>query len=309
MLVPESREAHGVGARSQDGPEPAPEAGAKAALLVSCPADSGLVTQLLGCIHSHGGAVSQVDHHLDHDTGLSFSRIEWDLARFDLAPEETEPAFREVTSCIQATWRISFSNRPPRVAIWVSRQDHCLQDLLSRQRSGELKIDIRLVMSNHPDLQQLVDQFGVDYRHYPITPENQAAQETRQLAALRDHNIDLVVLARYMPILGLGVVQQLPQRIINIHHAFLPAFPGGNPYQRAHERGVKLVGATAHYVTAELDEGAIIEQDVVRVTHRDSLADLLSKGRDLERVVLARAVRFHLENRVAVCGNRTVVFG
>ena len=227
MLVPEPREAHGRGASPEDMPERAHKAPMKAALLVSCPADSGLVTQLLSFIDSHGGAVRQVDHHLDHGTGVSSSRIEWDLANFDLVPEEIEPAFQEVTCCVRATWRISFSNRSPRVAIWVSRQGHCLLDLLSRQSPGELKMDIRVVMSNHPDLRPLVDQFGLDYRHYPITPENQAAQEMRQLAVLREYDIDLVVLARYMRILGPGILQQFPQRIINIHHAFLPAFPGG----------------------------------------------------------------------------------
>ena len=191
----------------------------------------------------------------------------------------------------------------------VSRQDHCLLDLLLRQRDGEIEADISVVISNHPDLQPLVEQFGVPYYCFPITRENQSAQERRQRALLGEHEIEWVVLARYMRILGADLVNQFPQRIINIHHAFLPAFPGARPHQRAHERGVKLIGATAHYVTEGLDEGPIIEQDVVRVTHRDSVADLISKGRDLERVVLARAVRLHLENRVAVCENKTVVFG
>ncbi|ODU25293.1 MAG: formyltetrahydrofolate deformylase [Verrucomicrobia bacterium SCN 57-15] len=280
----------------------------RAVLLVSCPAVSGLVTKLTGFIYGHGGDITHVDHHLDHDMALSFSRIEWNLEHFSLAPEEIESALTGVACCVDAAWRFSISSRAPRVAIWVSRQDHCLLDLLSRQRAGELRVKIPVIMSNHPDLQPLATQFGIDYRHYPITAENQAAQERLQLAALREQDIELVVLARYMRILGPEIVNAFRQRIINIHHAFLPAFAGADPYERAHVRGVKLVGATAHYVTAALDEGPIIEQDVIRVTHRDSRADLIFKGRDMERVVLARAVRFHLENRVGVSGNKTVVF-
>jgi len=267
------------------------------------------VSQLVGFIHGHGGTISHVDHHLDETTRLSFSRVEWELEHFSLAPDQIEPTFRKVACCVHATWRISFSYQAPRVAIWVGRQDHCLVDLLSRQRAGEINADIRVIVSNHWDLEPVAAQFGVEYRHYPITPQNQAAQEKEQLAAMRKHGIELMVLARYMRILGPEFVDEFPEQIINIHHAFLPAFPGAKPYQRAYERGVKLVGATAHYVTAELDKGPIIEQEVIRVNHGDSVADLVSKGRDLERAVLARAVRFHLENRIAICGNRTVVFG
>lgn len=309
MHIPEMQHAPQQAPRPLNGLGPTRDESSSAVLLVSCPALSRLVVKLTGFIYDHGGEITHVDHHLDHDTALSFSRIKWDLGHFSLAPEEIEAALRKVACCVDATWRISDSGRPPRVAIWVSRQDHCLLDLLSRQRAGELSADIRVIMSNHPDLQPLARQFGVDFRHYPITPQNQVTQERLQLAALSEQGIELVVLARYMRILGSEIVNQFRHRIINIHHAFLPAFAGADPYQRAHVRGVKLVGATAHCVTAELDEGPIIEQDVVRVTHRDSRADLISKGRDMERVVLARAVRLHLENRVAVCGNKTVVFG
>ncbi len=220
MLLDERQKAH-----ERLAPQDGPESGSKAVLLVSCPADSGLVTQLVGFIHSHGGIISHVDHHLDHETSLSFSRIGWDLARFSLAPGETEAALREVACCIRATWRLSFSHRRARIALMVSRQDHCLLDLLLRQRDGEIEADISVVISNHRDLQPLVEQFGVPYHCFPITRENQLAQERRQLAVLREHKIEFVVLARYMRILGADFVNQFPQRIINIHHAFLPAFP------------------------------------------------------------------------------------
>lgn len=280
-----------------------------AALLLNGRGDSEVLARLLAFILAHHGGVSQVDHLLDQETGQSFSRIEWDLAHFDLADDELEPALEEVARCDRGAFRIISSRRPARVAIFVSKQDHCLCDLLLRHRTGELNADIRVVISNHLELKPLVEQFGIAYVYSPITPETQALQEQRQLAILRRHRIELVVLARYMRILGPALVDQFPARIINIHHAFLPAFPGGNPYQRALDRGVKLVGATAHYVTAGLDEGPIIDQGVGRVTHRDSVGDLIARGRDLERVVLAQAVRLHLENRVAVCGNKTVVFG
>ena len=194
-----------------------------------------------------------------------------------------------------------------RIAIWVSRQDHCLFDLIWRQRAKEFTAEIPLIISNHPDLKVVADQFGIDFHHIPITKDNKLEQEAKQLELLRQYKIDLVVLAKYMQIVSADFINQFPQ-IINIHHSFLPAFVGANPYHRAFERGVKIIGATAHYATADLDAGPIIEQDVVRVSHRDEVDDLVRKGKDLERVVLARAVRLHLQNRVLVYGNRTVVF-
>jgi formyltetrahydrofolate deformylase len=206
------------------------------------------------------------------------------------------------------SWKLSDSTRAKRVAIFVSRYDHCLYDLLLRHRAGELACEIALVVSNHPDLEPVASQFGVPYRLFPISAETKGEQEERELALLEAERVDLVVLARYMQVLSESFVARLPNRIINIHHSFLPAFSGGRPYHQAHERGVKLIGATAHYATADLDEGPIIEQDVIRASHSDSVADLARKGRDVECAALSRAVRWHLEDRILVYGNKTVVF-
>ncbi|BAZ11952.1 formyltetrahydrofolate deformylase [Calothrix sp. NIES-4071] len=202
---------------------------------------------------------------------------------------------------------LHFSDTVPRIAIWVSRQDHCLLDLIWRQRAGELAAEIPLIISNHSNLQVIANQFGIDYEYIPINNENKLEQEAKQLELLQQYNIDLVVLAKYMRILSSEFITKFPQ-VINIHHSFLPAFVGANPYQRAYQRGVKIIGATAHYVTADLDQGPIIEQEVVRISHRDDVEDLIRKGKDLERMVLSRAVRAHLQNRVLVYSDRTVVF-
>lgn len=278
-----------------------------ATLLVSCPDQKGLVAKLANFIYANGGNIVHADQHTDFAAGLFLSRIEWQLDGFYLPREVIAPAFSAIAQPLNATWQLHFSDTVPRLAIWVSRQDHCLLDLLWRQRAGELAAEIPLIISNHPDLQPIAEQFGIDYHCLPITVANKPEQEGQQLALLRDYQIDLVVLAKYMQVLRPEFIDQFSQ-IINIHHSFLPAFAGANPYQRASERGVKIIGATAHYVTADLDEGPIIEQDVVRVSHRDATADLMRKGKDLERIVLARAVRLHLQNRVLVYGNRTVVF-
>lgn len=285
-----------------------------ATLLVSCPDQKGLVANLANFIYANGGNIAHADQHTDFAAGLFLSRIEWQLEGFHLRRGEIAPAFKAfaqhspgLTQPLSATWQLHFSDTVPRLAIWVSRQDHCLLDLLWRQQAGELAAEIPLMISNHPDLQPLAQQFGIAYHWLPVTQTNMPEQEARQLALLRKHQIDLVVLAKYMQILSPAFINQFPQ-IINIHHSFLPAFAGANPYQRASERGVKIIGATAHYVTADLDQGPIIEQDVIRVSHRDLTIDLIRKGKDLERIVLARAVRLHLQNRVLVYGNRTVVF-
>jgi formyltetrahydrofolate deformylase len=217
------------------------------------------------------------------------------------------PAFNAIAQPLQAKWELHFSDTVRRIAIWVSRQDHCLFDLIWRQRAKEFTAEIPLIISNHPDLKVVAEQFGIEYYHVPITKENKQEQESKQLELLQQYKIDLVVLAKYMQILSGEFIAKFPQ-VINIHHSFLPAFVGANPYHKAFERGVKIIGATSHYVTDNLDAGPIIEQDVVRVSHRDEVEDLIRKGKDLERVVLARAVRLHLQNRVLVYGNRTVVF-
>jgi formyltetrahydrofolate deformylase len=278
-----------------------------ATLLISCPDQRGLVAKLANFVYANGGNIIHADQHRDEAAGLFLSRLEWQLEGFNLPKEVIGPAFAAIAQPLNAQWRLQFSDTVPRIAIWVSRQDHCLLDLLWRHQAGEFAAEIPLILSNHPQLQPIADQFGIDYRHLPITPDTKAEQEQQQLALLKEYNIDLVVLAKYMQILSPSFIEQFPT-VINIHHSFLPAFIGANPYRQAHTRGVKIIGATAHYVTSDLDAGPIIEQDVVRVSHRDEVADLIRKGKDLERMVLARAVRLHLQNRTLVYGNRTVVF-
>ena len=278
-----------------------------ATLLISCPDQRGLVAKFANFIYANGGNITHADQHTDFEAGLFLTRIEWQLKGFNLPKDVITPAFNAIAQPLNAKWELHFSDTLPRIAIWVSRQDHCLFDLIWRHRAKEFHAEIPLIMSNHPDLQPIVEQFGIDYHYLPITKENKQEQEAKQLELLHEYKIDLVVLAKYMQIVSADFIEKFPQ-IINIHHSFLPAFIGANPYHRAFERGVKIIGATAHYATPDLDAGPIIEQDVVRVSHRDEVNDLIRKGKDLERIVLARAVRLHLQNRVLVYGNRTVVF-
>ncbi|MEH2363085.1 formyltetrahydrofolate deformylase [Nostoc sp.] len=278
-----------------------------ATLLISCPDQRGLVAKFANFIYSNGGNIIHADQHTDFAAGLFLTRIEWQLDGFNLPREFIAPVFNAIAQPVGAKWEIRFSDTVPRIAIWVSRQDHCLFDLIWRQRAKEFIAEIPLIISNHSNLKVIAEQFNIDFQHIPITKDNKSEQEAQQLELLRQYKIDLVVLAKYMQIISADFISQFPQ-IINIHHSFLPAFIGANPYHRAFERGVKIIGATAHYATANLDAGPIIEQDVVRVSHRDEVDDLVRKGKDLERVVLARAVRSHLQNRVLVYGNRTVVF-
>lgn len=278
-----------------------------ATLLISCPDQRGLVAKIANFIYANGGNIIHADQHTDAAAELFLTRIEWQLAGFNLPRELISPAFNAIAQPLKANWQLHFSDTIPKIAIWVSRQDHCLFDLIWRQRAKEFSAEISLIISNHPDLKVVAEQFGIEYYHIPISKENKLAQEAQQLELLKKSQIDLVVLAKYMQIVSPEFIANFPQ-IINIHHSFLPAFVGANPYHKAYERGVKIIGATAHYVTADLDAGPIIEQDVVRVSHRDDVTDLIRKGKDLERMVLARAVRSHLQNRVLVYGNRTVVF-
>jgi formyltetrahydrofolate deformylase len=278
-----------------------------ATLLISCPDQRGLVAKIANFIYANGGNIIHADQHTDFAAGLFLTRIEWQLEGFNLPREIIGAAFNAIAQPLGAKWELHFSDTIPRIAVWVSRQDHCLYDLIWRQRAKEIAAEIPLVISNHPHLKAVADQFGIDFYHIPISKDNKAEQEAKQLELLQQYKIDLVVLAKYMQIVSADFINKFPQ-IINIHHSFLPAFVGANPYHRAFERGVKVIGATAHYATPELDAGPIIEQDVVRVSHRDEVEDLIRKGKDLERVVLARAVRSHLQNRVLVYGNRTVVF-
>lgn len=279
-----------------------------AILLVSCPDQKGLVAKIANFIYSNGGNIIHADQHTDFEAGLFLTRIEWQLEGFNLPREMITPAFAAIAKPLQAVWQLQFSDSIKRIAIWVTKQDHCLLDLLWRQQAKEVKATIPLIISNHEHLRSIAEQFDIDFHHIAINKNNKIQQEARELELLKQYKIDLVVLAKYMQILTREFIESFPN-VINIHHSFLPAFAGANPYHRAYERGVKIIGATSHYVTADLDEGPIIEQDVARVSHRDTVPDLIRKGKDLERVVLARAVRLHLQNRVLVYGNRTVVFG
>ncbi|MBD2433321.1 MULTISPECIES: formyltetrahydrofolate deformylase [Fischerella] len=278
-----------------------------ATLLISCPDQQGLVAKFANFIYANGGNIIHADQHTDFAAGLFLTRLEWQLTGFNLPREFIAPAFNAIAQPLNAKWELHFSDTVPRIAIWVSKQDHCLFDLIWRHRAKEFTAEIPLIISNHLQLQEVAEQFGIDYHHVSVNQNNKLEQEAKQLELLHQYKIDLVVLAKYMQILSADFIAKFPQ-VINIHHSFLPAFVGANPYHKAFERGVKIIGATAHYVTSDLDAGPIIEQDVVRVSHRDEVADLIRKGKDLERIVLARAVRSHLQNRVLVYGNRTVVF-
>ena len=277
-------------------------------LLVSCPDQPGIVARLAQTLYGHGANILDADQHTDPIAGIFFQRIRFDRSGLQTDKRTLLQGIREVAERHGMTFRLSDAADVKRVAIFVSKTDHCLYDLLLRHRAGELACDVAMIVSNHEDLRPVADQFGVPYQVFPITPGSKQAQEGTEIELLDDTGVDLVVMARYMQILSTEFVEHFEHRVINIHHSFLPAFSGGKPYHQAHTRGVKLIGATAHYATKDLDEGPIIEQDVVTVTHRDTVKDLVRKGRDVERTVLSRAVRWHLDDRVLVYGNKTVVF-
>ena len=282
--------------------------GPTAVLLLSCPDQPGIVASVADFVYRHGGNIVDAQQHTDSVDGVFFQRIELELDGCDLGRDEIEPALAPLVERFSMTCSVRFSDAVARTAILVSRQAHCLLDLLARARSGELAIEVPLVVSNHPDHEEIARFFGAEHRHLPVTADTRAEQEAAVLDALAAHDIELVVLARYMQILSPAFMERWTAPIINIHHSFLPAFVGGRPYHQAHDRGVKIVGVTAHYATAELDQGPIIDQDVVRVSHRDGVEDLQRRGRDLEVTVLGRAVHAHVEHRVLVHGTRTIVF-
>jgi formyltetrahydrofolate deformylase len=279
-----------------------------AILLVSCPDRKGVVATLAGFIYQHGGNILHADEHGDVETGTFLMRVEFDPGDFDIPIEDFSRHFAPLATDFDMRWRLALSDYRPRMAILVSHYDHCLVDLLYRQKSGELAADIPLIISNHADSQGIAKFYRIPYFHVAVEKHAKPAAEREILALLERHRVDFIVLARYMQILSNEFVTTYPRRIINIHHSFLPAFIGAKPYHQAFARGVKLIGTTSHYITEALDDGPIIEQDVVRISHRDSLEDLIQKGRDLEKVVLSRAVRWHIENRILVYGNKTVVF-
>jgi formyltetrahydrofolate deformylase len=279
-----------------------------ATLLISCADQPGIVAAVAQFVFAHGGNIVDADQHTDAENRVFFQRVAFELDGLDLAPAEIAGAFGSVAERFAMEYELRLSEERTRLAIFMSKEPHCTYDLLARWRSGELDADIALVVSNHPDHADVAEHFGVAYHHLPVSTATKAEQEAAATALLDEHDVEVIVLARYMQVLSPAFVARYPNRIVNIHHSFLPAFVGARPYHQAYDRGVKIVGVTAHYVTEELDAGPIIDQDVVRVSHRDSVADLVRKGRDLEKVVLSRAVRAHLEHRVLVYGNKTVVF-
>jgi formyltetrahydrofolate deformylase len=279
-----------------------------AILLISCPDRKGLVAAISDFVFRHNGNILHADEHADEGSNLFLMRVEFDPANFDIDLADFSKHFSPIAEKFEMQWRLARSDYRPRMIILVSKYDHCLVDLLYRHKSGELACDIPLIISNHPDNQPIADFYQVPFVVVPVTKENKLEAENRILGLITRDNFDFLVLARYMQVLSNEFVHRFPQRIINIHHSFLPAFVGAKPYHQAFTRGVKLIGATSHYVTEVLDDGPIIEQDVIRISHRDTLEDLLQKGRDLEKVVLSRGVRWHIENRVLLYGNKTVVF-
>jgi formyltetrahydrofolate deformylase len=279
-----------------------------AILLIDCPDCKGIVAAVADFLFAHDANILHADQHQDAALGLFFMRVEWDLKDFDLNLDEFRSRFTPLAEKFKMQWRLETTAQKPRLAIFVSKYDHCLADLLYRHHSGELACEIPLIVSNHPDTRRLADFHGIAFHHIAFEAAAKSEVEQHQLALLEHHRVSLIVLARYMQILSPEFAARYPQRIINVHHSFLPAFAGARPYHRAYERGVKLIGATSHYVTDELDEGPIIEQDVQRVSHRDQLEDLVQKGRDLEKTVLSRAVRWHIEHRILVYAKKTVIF-
>jgi formyltetrahydrofolate deformylase len=280
-----------------------------AVLLIDCPDRKGLVARVSGLLYQHGANILHADQHQDHDLGLFFMRVEWALDepdRFDL--EGFQAAFQPLAAELEMRWQLTSGARRTRVALFCSQYLHCMADLLERWRSGELACEIALIVSNHREVEKLAEFYRIPFDFVPVTVATRDEAEARQLELLNRHEVELVVLARYMQILSPEFVARYPAAIINVHHSFLPAFTGARPYQAAHARGVKLIGATSHYVTDLLDDGPIIEQDVARISHRDQVEDLVARGRDLERIVLSRAVRWHLDRRILCYGNKTVVF-
>ncbi len=279
-----------------------------AILLLSCPDRKGLVANLSNFVFQHNGNIVDADQYTSKRGKIFFMRMEWELDGFSLSRPEIATVFQPLSDQYGMKWTLHFTDDVPRIAVFVSKHLHCLHDLILRRHLGELGGRVEAVISNHTDARELVEQFGIRFFHFPITPDRKSEQEGRQLALLQELNIDLVVMARYMQILTGGFIGRYVNRIINIHHSFLPAFSGRNPYQQAFDRGVKIIGATAHYATEQLDDGPIIAQDVVKITHRDTIDDIQTKSKDLERIVLARALRLHLDHKIIVFGAKTVVF-
>ena len=280
-----------------------------AKLLLHCPDKPGILAEVTDFITVNKGNIIYLDQYVDHVENIFFMRIEWELKDFLVPQEKIEDYFRTLYGQkYEMDFRLYFSDVKPRMAIFVSKLSHCLFDMLARYTAGEWNVEIPLIISNHPDLQHVAERFGIPFYLFPITKETKEEQERKEMELLAKHKITFIVLARYMQVISEQMIEAYPNRIINIHHSFLPAFVGAKPYHAAFERGVKIIGATSHYVTSELDAGPIIEQDVVRITHKDTVQDLVSKGKDLEKIVLSRAVQKHIERKVLAYKNKTVIF-
>lgn len=279
-----------------------------AVLLLSCPDRKGLVAGVSGFLYENNGNIIHADQHTDVEKNIFLQRVEWELKDFKIPREKIGIAFQPFAKKFNMKWQLRFSDYVPRMAIFASKEEHCLYELLLRQRMKDFNVEIPIIISNHPDLQPIADNFGIEFKYYPISANTKASYEKQIIKALEERDIDLIVLAKYMQVISGKIISRYPNKIINIHHSFLPAFAGAKAYHQAHERGVKIIGATAHYVTEELDQGPIIEQDVMKVSHRDSVEDLIRKGKDMEKIVLARAVDLHLRNKILVYDDKTVVF-
>lgn len=280
-----------------------------AKLLLHCPDKPGILAEVTDFITVNKGNIVYLDQYVDHVENIFFMRIEWELKDFLVPQEKIEDYFATLyAQKYEMNFRLYFSDTKPRMAIFVSKMSHCLFDLLARYTAGEWNVEIPLIISNHPDLQHVAERFGIPFHLFPITKETKEEQEKKEMELLAKHKITFIVLARYMQVISEQMINAYPNKIINIHHSFLPAFVGAKPYHAAFERGVKIIGATSHYVTTELDAGPIIEQDVVRITHKDTVQDLVNKGKDLEKIVLSRAVQKHIERKVLAYKNKTVIF-
>ena len=280
-----------------------------AKLLLHCPDKPGILAEVTDFITVNKGNIIYLDQYVDHVENIFFMRIEWELKDFLVPQEKIEDYFRTLYGQkYEMDFRLYFSDVKPRMAIFVSKMSHCLFDMLARYTAGEWNVEIPLIISNHPDLQHVAERFGIPFYLFPITKETKEEQERKEMELLAKHKITFIVLARYMQVISEQMINAYPNKIINIHHSFLPAFVGAKPYHAAFQRGVKIIGATSHYVTTELDTGPIIEQDVVRITHKDSIEDLVNKGKDLEKIVLSRAVQKHIERKILAYKNKTVIF-
>ena len=286
-----------------------PEIKENAILLMHCPDEQGILAAITEFINSNDGNILYLDQHVDREEGVFYMRVQWDLQDFRIPKDKIQDYIDTIFGQkYSMSFRIFYTSEKPRMAIFVSKMSHCLFDLLARYSTGEWNVEIPIIISNHPDVEWIANRFEIPFHVFQITKDTKAQQEQNEIELLKKHNIDFVVLARYMQILSSDFVRHFPNKVINIHHSFLPAFMGAKPYHAAHERGVKIIGATSHYVTTDLDAGPIIEQDVTRITHKNTIEEIISKGRDLEKIVLSRAVEKHIQHKVLVYNNRTVVF-